>query len=115
MSTKTKKQMQEEYDMLKASFLEIKDQIQELKNKENKELEELEEPAFGIFLTDDSIYKLIELRYNPVTKEAKVISIEDAAINNKDYSLAHMKLRERNTNVIMDRVSKKWSKLHERV
>jgi hypothetical protein len=67
----------------------LKDKLKELlslaKNKE--EIQGLEHTGLGLAKIDGQ-YKLVELKYNPITKEAQVTEVRDASRNNVDLAMA---------------------------
>lgn len=107
----TKAQLVDKCDQLKAALLSAKEQLEEAQKVKQAKSDKLEESAYGIYLTDNLKYKLVHIKYNAISGEATVDSVEDVAANNGDYAIAHMVLRQVNTEVVMDNCSKKWEKL----
>ena len=83
----TKVELEKLNKKLKADLKEATAKLKEALSMKEKSDEGLTEPAISVIKQGD-IYQLVELRFNPETREAKVIDIRDASKNNKDYSLA---------------------------
>ena len=87
-SGKSKDELEQENALLKEKLKEL---LSLAKSKE--EFSGLECTALGV-VKIDGLYKIAELKYNPITKQAQVIDVRDAAKNNKDFSLALYSAKE---------------------
>lgn len=83
----TKLELEKLNKQLKASVKELTAKVKEVTIVEKVEESELTEPAISVIKQGD-FYKLVELRFNPDSGQAKVVDIRDASKNNKDFALA---------------------------
>lgn len=99
-TSKNKDELLEENNMLK-------DKLKELLNlaKNKEQVEGMDCVAVGIVKLD-GLYKLVEVKYNPITKDAQVVDVRDANKNNKDFALAAYSAKEFLITKIMEETKK---------
>lgn len=91
MSTKNKKELEAENKELKKLVKELKYQIEDLQLQQKSakiEGEDYPHKALGMFKVDGN-YMMADIRFDAVTREAKVVDVKTAGKNNKAYSTAH--------------------------
>jgi hypothetical protein len=81
-TSKGKQDLFEENQVLKAKLKELLGVA-----KQAEEIVGLNHTAMGIAKIDGQ-FKLVELKYNPVNKEAQVIDVRDVGKNTTDFALA---------------------------
>lgn len=104
MSTKNKKELENENKELKKLVKELKYKIDDLQLQEKSakiEGGELPNIALGVFGTSKG-YMLADIRFDAETREAKVVDIKTAGLNNKSYATAHY-----NAELALDELMKK--------
>ena len=103
-SSKTKAQLLEENALLKGKLKEMLG-----KAKKAQEAGDMEDIALGVTKVDGR-YKLVELRYNPISKEAKVVEVRPAGKNDNDYSIAMYNAKVFLVENIMEQINSKGEK-----
>lgn len=90
---KTKPQLEKENKELRDKVKELQYEIADLQlqqsNAESKG-DELPDDAFGIFYTGEK-YQIAFLKFDPVSRDATVVSVEDVAKNPLPYANAHFR------------------------
>jgi hypothetical protein len=73
----TKKELEEQLKTLKGKLKEALDQLKEATNKVDPDLGDSPQRALGLFY--DNGYKFARIDYNPETKSAELVSVEEAS------------------------------------
>lgn len=74
----TKKELEEQVKLLKKALKEAKEAFTEVSNKVDPDLGDSPKRALGLFF-DGEGYKFAKIDYNPDTKSAELVSIDDAS------------------------------------
>ncbi len=99
-TSKGKQELFEENQVLKAKLKELLGVA-----KQAEEIVGLTHTAMGVAKLDGQ-YKLVELKYNPISKEAQVLDVRDIGKNNTDFALAIYGAKEFLVTKIMEETKK---------
>lgn len=98
----TKLELEKTNKQLKAKVKELMKKLEETIVVKKDEDENLTEPAVSIIKVGKK-YQLVELRFNPETKQAKVIEIRDAHKLTDDFGMAEFAISQFVIEKIMNR------------
>lgn len=104
-TAKNKADLVDENKQLKDMVKDLGRQLKEIKEKEQlvqaQGSDNLDSPAISLTKEKDGTYKIVELKYNAITGEAKVTSIKPASHIPKDNAMALYELKRYVAEIIL--------------